>query len=67
MQHPYFALVALEIAQQRVAEATAERLAAIGHSSDPRFAGVRRLISRFALAVARAADEEVGQIPLATH
>jgi hypothetical protein len=66
-QSNYYAFIALQLAQERAAEASAQRLAALAHPGEPRFAGVRRGIARVALAVARAADDEVGRAPLATH
>jgi hypothetical protein len=66
MQH-YYTFIALELARERAAEANAQRLAALAHPAEPRTAGIRRVIARIALAVARAADDEVGRVPLATH
>ncbi len=63
----YYALIALDLARERAAEADAQRLAAFAHPGEPRTAGLRRAIARVALAVARAADDEVGRVPLATH
>ena len=63
----YYAFVALDLARQRAAEADAERLAATAHPGEPRTAGLRRGIARVALAIARAADDEVGRVPLTTH
>ena len=67
MQSNYYAFIALQLAQERAAEANAQRLAALGHPGEPRFASLRRGIARVALAVARAADDEVGRVPLATN
>jgi hypothetical protein len=66
MQH-YYTFIALELARERAAEANAQRLASLAHPGEPRTAGIRRVIARVALAVARAADDEVGRIPLATN
>lgn len=66
-QSNYYAFIALQLAQERAAEANAQRLAALSHPGEPRFTGLRRGIARVALAVARAADDEVGRVPLATH
>jgi hypothetical protein len=66
MQH-YYTFIALELARERAAEANAQRLAALSHPAEPRTVGIRRLITRIALAVARAADDEAGRAPLATH
>jgi hypothetical protein len=63
----YYAFVALDLARERAAEADAQRLAASAHPGEPRTAGLRRLIARVALAVARAADDEVGRAPVPTH
>ncbi|HEX2755239.1 MAG TPA: hypothetical protein VHM48_07230 [Candidatus Limnocylindrales bacterium] len=67
MQSNYYAFLALELARERVAEANAQRLAALAHPGEPWTAGIRRAIARIALAVARAADDEVGRVPLTTH
>jgi hypothetical protein len=66
MQH-YYTFIALELARERAAEANAQRLAALSHPAEPRTVAIRRLIARIALAVARAADDEAGRAPLATH
>jgi len=58
----YYAFIALQLANERAAEATAQRLAALAHPSPPRTPGIRRALARFALAVARLADEEVGRV-----
>jgi hypothetical protein len=63
----YYAFVALDLARERTNEANAERLAALAHPGEPRTWGVRRAIARVALAVARAADAEVGRTPVTTH
>ena len=63
----YYTFVALELARERAAEANAQRLASLSHRGEPRTAGIRRVIARIALAVARAADDEAGRAPLPTH
>jgi len=63
----YYTFIALELARERAAEANAHRLAALSHPGEPRTAGIRRAIARVALAIARAADDEVGRVPLVTH
>ena len=63
----YYAFLALELANERAREAEAQRLAARAHTVEPRTAGLRRTIARFALAVARAADDEVARLPVVTH
>ena len=68
MQHAnYYAFVALEISRQRAAEARAERLALLAHPARPRSAGLRRLIARAALAVARAVDDDAGRVVARSH
>lgn len=66
-QSGYYAFIALELARERVAEANAQRLAALAHEGESRPGVVRRAIARVALAVARAADDEVVRVPLTTH
>jgi hypothetical protein len=63
----YYAFLALDLANELAREADAQRLAARAHPAEPRTAGLRRTIARFALAVARAADDEVASLPLATR
>jgi len=63
----YYTFIALELARERAAEANAQRLASLSHPGEPRTARIRRAIARVALAIARAADEEVGRAPLASH
>ena len=63
----YYAFVALDLARQRAEEARSARLAALAEPGEPRIAGLRRTVARIALAVARAADDQVGQVPLASH
>ena len=65
--HQYYMFVALELARDRATEANAQRLAALAHPGEPRTARIRRLVARAALAVARAADDEAGRVPLASH
>ena len=62
----FYVLLALDLARQRAAEARAEHLAALADDGEPRFATVRRLIARAAIAVARAADAEAVPAPLTT-
>jgi hypothetical protein len=57
--HAYYTFLALDIARQRSAEAEAERLASLGRPAPSRFTTIRRGIARVALAVARAADDEL--------
>ena len=66
-QANYYAFIALELARERAAEANAQRLAALAHPGESRPGVVRRAIARVALAVARAADDEVIRVPLTTH
>ena len=66
MMTNYYLFLALELANQRAAEAQAQRLAALAHPGEPRTALIRRAIARAALAVARAADEETVPSPVAT-
>jgi hypothetical protein len=65
--YPFFALIALDLARERAAEADAYRFAAQFDAAEPRPSRVRRGIARIALAVARAADAETAQVPLASH
>jgi len=62
----FYVFLALDLAEQRAAEARAERLAALAHTSEPRTGGLRRAIARTAIAVARAADAEAVRAPLTT-
>ena len=55
--HAFYTYLALDIANQRTAEANNARLAALARSPGPSF--VRRAIARVALAIARAADEDL--------
>jgi hypothetical protein len=64
---PYYAFVALDLARERAAEADAQRLAALGRPASTRTLGVRRAIARLALAIARAADDDLGRASLSTH
>ena len=66
-QYPFFAILALDLARERAAEADAYRLAALANRDDPRPSRVRRGIARIALAVARAADDQVGRVPAPSH
>lgn len=65
--HQYYMFVALQLAQDRVAEANAQRLATLAHPGEARTAGIRRIVARVALAVARAADDEVGRVALSSN
>src|SRR5258706_7794223 len=65
--HFYYALLAFDLANERAAEADAQRRARLGRSSEPRTSAIRRAIARLALAVARAADAETVRSPLATN
>jgi hypothetical protein len=66
--YPYFALIALDLARERAAEADRHRLAALARRSAPQRVGiVRRFVARAAVAVARAADERLVQGELAVH
>ena len=62
----YYAFVALQLANERAAEANAQRLAALAHPGEQRPSLIRRAIARAAFAVARAADGEIGRVPLAS-
>ena len=63
----YYALLALDLANERVAEADAQRRAGLAHAGEVRTSALRRAIARLALAVARAADAETVRTPLATN
>jgi hypothetical protein len=67
MNAPFFALLALDLARERAAEANAQRLAHRSQALDLRPSRVRRVVARVALAVARAADSEIVNAPLATR
>lgn len=58
--HSHYVFLALEVACERVAEADAQRLAALAHPVEPLGVRVRRAIARVALAVARRADRDIG-------
>ena len=62
--HSNYVFLALEVARERAAEADAQRLARLAHPTEALSARVRRWVARVALAVARAADDEVRQVPL---
>jgi hypothetical protein len=66
-RYPFFALLALDLARERAAEADQYRFAAQFHAAEPRPSRVRRGIARIALAIARAADAETAQVPAASH
>jgi hypothetical protein len=63
----YYTFIALDLARERAAEADAQRLAALGRQPSTRSLGVRRAIARLALAIARVADDDLGQTSLSTH
>jgi hypothetical protein len=66
MQSSYYVFLALDLANQRAAEANARRLASGWTTPEPRPSRIRRVVARLALAVARAADAEIVGAPLAT-
>jgi hypothetical protein len=57
--HAYYTFLALDIANQRAAEANAERLASLTHKAPSNLTLIRRAIARVAVAIARAADEDL--------
>ena len=61
--HSHYVFLALDLARERAAEADAHRLAALRRPSDPVAGRIRRQVARAALAVARAADADLGSIP----
>lgn len=63
----HYVFLALEIARERAAEADAQRLARLAHSSQPLGVRVRRSVARIALAVARVADDETHPASLTTN
>ena len=65
--HTHYVYLALEVARERAAEADAQRLARLAHPVEPLTVRVRRSIARVALAVARAADDEVRPVSVTTH
>jgi hypothetical protein len=65
--HSHFLFLALDVARERAAEADRHRLASLTHPGEPVTLRVRRAVARAALAVARAADDEVGRPSLAPH
>ena len=65
--HSHYVFLALEVARERAAEADAHRLAALAHQpTETLGVRVRRAVARAALAVARAADEDLRSVS-ATH
>jgi hypothetical protein len=64
--HAYYTFLALDIARQRAAEAEAARLASLGRPAPTRITVIRRAVARLALAVARAADDEL-RVSLSTR
>ena len=63
----YYALLALDLANERVAEADAQRRAGLAHAGEVRTSSLRIALARLALAVARAAEAETVRTPLATN
>ncbi len=63
--HSYYLLQALDLAQERAAEADRNRLAAQGRRAPQGPNALRRLVARAAVAVARAADESTVGHPAA--
>ncbi len=63
----HYVFLALDIARERAAAADAQRLARLAHPTEPLVARARRTIARVALAIARAADDEVRPISLTAH
>ena len=61
--HAYYTFLALDIARERTEEARAMHLAALAHR-EAQPSAIRRAIARVALAIARAADENVGRVSL---
>ena len=57
--HAFYTYLALDIANRRVAEADAARLAALAHPRPSRITVIRRTVARIAVAIARAADEDL--------
>ena len=57
--HALYTYLALDIANQRTAEANKARLAALAHPGPSRMTVIRRTIARLAVAIARAADEDL--------
>ena len=65
--HSHYVFLALEVARERAAEADAQRLAALAHQPMESVSlRVRRAVARAALAVARAADDDLQSVS-ATH
>jgi hypothetical protein len=65
--HSHYLFLALDVARERAAEADANRRAALARPGERVGVRVRRAVARAALAVARAADDEVGTVSLSTH
>ncbi|MEA2606607.1 MAG: hypothetical protein QOI00_1364 [Chloroflexota bacterium] len=65
--YPFFAILAIDLARERAAEADAYRFAALATAHAARPSRLRRGVARAALAVARAADGEAGRVPAASH
>ena len=64
--HAYYTYLALDLANERAAEANAARLASLAHPRPSRITTLRRAIARIAVAVARAADEDL-RVSLSTR
>lgn len=66
--HSSYAFLALDLANERAAEADAQRLALLAHRGEARPGLLRRAVARLALAVARAADADAAaRTPVTTH
>lgn len=65
--HSFYTVLALDLARERAAEADAQRLAALSRAGRTDVGLVRRAVARIAFAIARAADDRVGQVSLTTH
>jgi hypothetical protein len=64
--HVYYTFLALDLARERAAEASAQRLAHQAHVARSDVGTLRRFVARAALAVARAADGQVEHVSLTT-
>ena len=64
--HAYYTYLALDLARERAEEARLQRLARTSRTGETRTPRIRRLIARFALAIARAADEDL-RVSLSTR
>ena len=63
----FYTFIALDLARERAAQADAHRLAALARSGRSEVGVIRRIVARAALAVARAADSRIEQVPLASR